>query len=123
MSSLSHRGPRMPNGDRLVDRSARMALTPLVNRIAEWQSRAARLHAESFHLHARHEPVDHLKEAARALATEASEAMDEARQGYGSLVDSGRYLDAQQAYQRLILSLERLVGEALGREPGAHRPH
>jgi hypothetical protein len=64
-----------------------------------------------------------LKEAARALAAEANQAMDEARQGFGSLADTSRYLDAEQAYQRLILSLERLVGEPLAQEPRTRRPH
>jgi hypothetical protein len=123
MSFLSHRGPRMPNGQRLADRSARIALVPLINRIADWQGRAARLHAESFHLHSRHESIDQLKEAAGALAAEANQAMDEARQGFGSLADTSRYLDAEQAYQRLILSLERLVGEPLAQEPRTRRPH
>jgi hypothetical protein len=123
MSFFSHRGPRMGNGERLVDRSARIAFAPLLNRVAEWQGRAARLHAESFHLHARQQPIDHLKEAARALAAEANQAMDEARQGFGSLADTSRYLDAEQGYQRLILTLERLVGEPLVQETRGRRPH
>jgi hypothetical protein len=106
-----HKANRPPQG-RSSERLARSALTPLRERMEQWQQQAARLHGRCFDLAARHQPCDLLYEEARQLARDASAEMDKAMHYYAAHRHSSRFAELELAHARLISSIRRLVGDA-----------
>jgi len=90
------------------ERSARLALAPLRQRIEGWQRAAAKLHAQSFHLAARHLPQDAMMVEAARLTAEVRDAFQADIEALSHLKESSRYEDITRAYDGLIATLRRL---------------